>query len=96
MKKTASIAAVFLFVIALVGPALAADKIVGEIKEVITKDGQVSALKITDEKQGGKVVEVKCTKECKAAKGTTMKAGEKVTVEIKPDSVSVRKSVAGC
>lgn len=96
MKKISSGAVVLLLIALLVTSAFGADKIVGEIKEVLTKDGQVIAIKVADEKQGGKVVEIKCVKECKAAKGTSLKAGEKVTIEIKTDSVSVRKAVAGC
>lgn len=96
MKKMMVSIFMVLFVVALATTAFGAEKLVGEIKEVVSKDGKVTALKVADEKQGGKVVEVKCEKECKAAKGTTLKAGEKVTVEQKGDVVNVRKAVAGC
>lgn len=85
-----------LFVVSLATVAYGSDKVVGSITEVVEKDGKVLAIKLADEKQGGKVVEVKCEKECKVAKGTTLKAGEKVTVQQKGDTVSVRKAVAGC
>jgi len=96
MKKVLLSVVALLFVLSLVLVAFAADKVVGEIKEVVTKDGKITALKIADSKQGGKVVDVDCMKECKAAKGTDLKAGEKVTAEIKKDFVKVRKAVAGC
>lgn len=96
MKKGILFVVMVLFVVALATTAFGAEKVVGEIKEVVSKDGKVTALKIADEKQGGKVVEVACGRECKAAKGTTLKAGEKVTAEPKSDFVNVRKAVAGC
>ena len=96
MKKSIMTVVMVLFVVALATTAFGADKIVGEIKDVVSKDGKVTALKVADDKQGGKVIEVKCEKECKAAKGTNLKAGEKVTIETKGDVVNVRKAVAGC
>lgn len=96
MKKVIVSVVMVLCVLSLVAIVFASDKVVGDIKEVVSKDGKVTALKIADEKQGGKVVEVKCEKECKPAKGTTMKAGEKVTVEKKGEVMTVRKAVAGC
>ena len=96
MKKVLMSVVMVLFVVSFVAIAFAAEKVVGEIKEVVTKDGKITALKIADEKQGGKVVELSCGRECAAAKGTTLKAGEKVTAEPKGDFVKVRKAVAGC
>lgn len=96
MKKVVLSVVMLLFVAALAATAFGADKVVGEIKEVVSKDGKITALKIADEKQGGKVVELNCGRECAAAKGTTLKAGEKVTAEPKGDFVKVRKAVAGC
>ncbi len=96
MNKISLGAVVLLLFASLVTSAFGGEKIVGEIKEVLTKDGQVTAIKIADEKQGNKVVEIKCEKECKAAKGTSLKAGEKVTIEYKTNHIAVRKAVAGC
>lgn len=96
MKKISLGAISLMFFALLVTSAFGADKIVGEIREVVEKDGKITALKIADEKQGGKVVELNCGKECVAAKGTSLKVGVKVTAEPKADFVKVRKAVAGC
>jgi hypothetical protein len=97
MRKALVLIIVALFIASFAVAAIAAEKpVVGEIKDVVMKDGKIVSMKIADEKQGGKVVEVKCDKECKLAKGTTAKAGEKVTIEFKAESISIRKAVAGC
>jgi len=87
MKKILVFVVAVLFIVSAAGFSLAGDKVVGEIKGVL--------IKIADEKSG-KIVEVDCENGCKVKRGTTLQPGEKVTLETKAKTTTIRKAVAGC